>query len=455
MRQPRDLAVWWWIVCTVLFLGSGCASKVTLVYGESDDYKAKCSPAGNTVLRAMVEERGHKTYTVRSLSPANMERLNTIIWCPDDFPNHRKTTFTWIEKWLSKGDRTLVYIGRDFSPHVAYWADIAAQQGNNPANRAKWLVAMEEVAGAQNELDSKRRITRPSLVIPWCRWDLRGGRIEKIQSLRGPWSQDIKVEETNIFARSSILPLRTSELKSMKSELESTIANRKTTPPAVTPPPPAAVPLFGAEDLESQQMDLINGISTDDLPEWDSLLTDADQMTLVGVADVDPVKGGRVIIVNNNSLFCNHSMLRSEHRKIAAMMIDEFSEGGVGFTSGPDDPRIRTDNFEDRQRGFEMLTVWPLNVVAIHGAFLGIATMIACVPIFGRPKRLRKTSTADFGMHVEAIGALMQKSGDKAYAIDQIADYFRNVRGDLVSPWANMQNDESKPQSPFRPPQSE
>jgi hypothetical protein len=213
--------------------------------------------------------------------------------------------------------------------------------------------------------------------------------------------------------------------------------------------------LFGAEDLESQQMDLINGISTDDLPEWDSLLTDADQMTLVGVADVDPVKGGRVIIVNNNSLFCNHSMLRSEHRKIAAMMIDEFSEGGVGFTSGPDDPRIRTDNFEDRQRGFEMLTVWPLNVVAIHGAFLGIATMIACVPIFGRPKRLRKTSTADFGMHVEAIGALMQKSGDKAYAIDQIADYFRNVRGDLVSPWANMQNDESKPQSPFRPPQSE
>lgn len=465
MRRPRVFAMLCWIGCSFLLCGSGCASRVTSVYGESDDYNAKCSPAGTTVLRAMVEERGHKTYTVRSLSPANMERLNTLIWCPDDFPNHRKATFTWIEQWMAKGNRTLVYIGRDFSPHAAYWADIAAQQGTNPANRAKWLVAMEEVAGAQNELDSKRRLSRPSLVMPWCRWDLRGGRIETIQSLRGPWSQDINVEQTSIVARSSILPIRSSELKAMKSELESTIASRKTTPPGVTPPPttptttpappPPAARFFGVEDLESQQMDLINSISTDSLPEWDSLLSDADQRTLVGVVEPDPVHGGRVVVVNNNSLFCNHSMLRVEHRKIAAMMINEFSEGGVGFISGSDDPIIRTDNFDERQRGFEMLTVWPLNVVAIHAAFLGIATMIAYFPIFGRPKRLRKTSTADFGMHVEAIGNLMQKSGDKAYAIDQIADYFRNVRGDLVSPWANMRNEESKPQSPFRTPESE
>jgi hypothetical protein len=465
MRQQRFLAMFSWIVCTVLLIGPGCASRVTSVYGESDDYNAKCSPAGNTVLRAMVEERGHKTYTVRSLSPANMERLNTLIWCPDDFPNHRKATFTWIEQWMARGNRTLVYIGRDFSPHAAYWADIAAQQGTNPANRAKWIVAMEEVAGAQNELDRKRRLTRPSLVIPWCRWDLRGGRIERIQSLKGPWSQDIKIEHTSIFARSSILPLRSSELKSLKSELESSIASRKTTPPVpatpptppttIPPPPPPAARFFGVEDLEAQQMDLINSISTDSLPKWDPLLSDADHVTLVGLVEPDPVNGGRVIVVNNNSLFCNHSMLRVEHRKIASMMIDEFSEGGVGFISGSDDPIIRSDNFDERQRGFEMLTVWPLNVVAIHAAFLGIATMIAYFPIFGRPKRLRKTSTADFGMHVEAIGNLMQKSGDKAYAIDQIAEYFRSVRGDLMSPWANMRGEESKPQSPFRPPQSE
>jgi hypothetical protein len=466
MTQPRSLTMLCWTVCSVLSFGSGCASRVTSVYGESDDYNAKCSPAGTTVLRAMVEERGHKTYTVRSLSPANMERLNTLIWCPDDFPNHRKATFTWIEQWMARGNRTLVYIGRDFSPHAAYWADIAGQQGTNPANRSKWLVAIEEVAGAENELDSKRRLCRPSLVMPWCRWDLRGGRIERIQALRGPWSQDINVEQTNIFARSSFFPLRSSELKAMKSELESTIASRKTAPPGVTPPPtttptttpappPPAAGLFGVEDVESQQIDVINGINAESFPEWELLLSDPDLGALVGIADIDPVKQSRVIVVNNNSLFCNHSMLRVEHRKIAAMMIDEFSEGGVGFISGADDPTIRTDDFDERQRGFEMLTVWPLNVVAIHAAFLGIATMIACFPIFGRPKRLRKASTADFGMHVEAIGNLMQKSGDKAYAIDQIADYFRTVRGDLMSPWANMQPEESKPLSPFRPPQSE
>ena len=439
------------IVCGILLLSSGCSSRVTMVYGESDDYRAKCSPAGNTVLRAMVEERGHKTYTVRSLSPANMERLNTLIWCPDDFPNHKKETFTWIEQWLAKGNRTLVYIGRDFSPQAAYWSDIATQQGNSPANRAKWLVAIDEIAGANNSLDAKRRLSRSSLVMPWCRWELRGGRLQTVRSLKGPWSEGVDVQDTNIEVRSAFLPLKASELSTLKNELESAIDKRKSVPPVGVPPPPTAVPLrFGPEDWESQQVELISGVNQEKLPELKTLLTDSDLTPLIGIVDTDSIAGSRIIIVNNNSLFCNHSMLRSAHRDIAAMMMDEFSDGGVGFISGEEDPLIRTDNLDDRQRGFEMLTVWPLNVVAIHAAFLGLATMIAYFPIFGRPRKLRKSSSADFGKHVEAVGALMQKSGDRAYAIEQISEYFKNVRGDTLSPWANMKSEEPNPQSPFR-----
>jgi hypothetical protein len=442
-----------WVLSAIVLLSAGCRSQVTSVYGESENYAAKCSPGGLTVLRAMAEEQGHRTYTVRSLSPANMQRLNTLIWCPDSFPNHNPATFAWIEKWLSQGDKTLVYIGRDFSPHWAYWSDIAKQYGKSPATRAQWLVALDEAAAAKNTLDTKRRAAYSTSATPWCLWNSAGGAMRSVKELHGPWREGIQANDTSIAIRSSPSPLKASELTRLKDELESIQAQRAIKPNKKNTPPPPFI--ASPDDWESQQIQLASGMSLENLPDLQPLLSDSEANLLIGVVDHNPVSRSKIFLVNNNSLFCNYSMLRAAHRQLASKMIAEFSPGGVGLVAGAFDPKVRSDNQDERQQGFEMLTVWPLNVVAIHAAFLGIATMIVFFPIFGRPKRLRRKSTADFGLHIDAIGALMQKSGDKEYATAQIAEYFRNVKGDSTSPWSNMSSNGPEPQSPFRSSQAE
>jgi hypothetical protein len=456
MQTTHSRQCKWSILVLILLVPLGCSSQVTQIYGESDGYAAKCSPGGLSIFRTMVEDRGLTTYTVRSLSPTNMSRLKTLVWCPDTFPNHNGETWNWIDQWLSQGERTLVYIGRDYSPHAAYWEAIANQQGQQARSagaRSQWSVAMEEAAMAQTELDGKRRATRPVVVMPWCRWELRGGDFHSVRQLEGPWSEGVSDEECAIATRSKLLPLRSKELKDFRKQLDSLMDQSSSTTSSVVPANNQKKPFETQwSTLDVQQREISSSIQPDRLPTWTTLLADSDKMALISSADHSTNSSSHVFLVNNNSLFCNYSMLRAPHRQLASRVIDEFSFGGVGFLSGDQDPVIREDTREDQQRGFEMLTTWPLNVVTIHAAFLGIVAIVAAFPIFGRPRKLPRTSTADFGMHVEAVGQLMQNSGDTEYAKKQISDYFRSVRGDTTSPWANIGPVEPRTDSPFAPP---
>ena len=157
----------------------------------------------------------------------------------------------------------------------------------------------------------------------------------------------------------------------------------------------------------------------------------------------------KVLIVSNASIVSNVGMLGVGQRRIAERMIERFSPGGVGFISGSGDPLLRASGSEiEEQRGFEMLTVWPLNVLTIHGAVAAMVAILAFSPIFGRPKRLRGASTADFGEHVQAVGELIRGTGDVQYAKRTISKYFRVVRGDSVSAWSTLDDPPPPPPNP-------
>ncbi len=451
MSCQRGAAVRIGLAVLVSISAGGCASDVSEKYGESEGFFAKASPGGISVFRSMVEYRGFKTYTVRSLSPVNMKRLNTLVWCPDAFPNHKKETMDWIEAWLSKGDKTLIYIGRDFSPDSAYWDDIADQKGSDVSNRSQWLSALEHSAQAKNALHAKRRQVRSVVVMPWCIWEFSGGNTQRVDPLTGPWSKGIDADETTIYIRSSFAPIRTREVEEQKKRLEA-LMDPSAAGNAATGNPISQAPPYARQrtDVDSNQLEVIEGISFDQGEDWTIYLATSDQSPLIAMINPNPIDRSKVMIINNASLLCNYSMLRSSHRQLASRIVDQFPNGGVGFLSGANDPFIRSDDRDDQQRGFEMLTIWPLNVVTIHAAFLGVAFVLASFPIFGRPQRRRRMSVADFGIHIEAVGNLMQKSGDTQYAMKQIADYFRNVRKDFSSPWANVEQTADDTKSPFR-----
>ena len=157
----------------------------------------------------------------------------------------------------------------------------------------------------------------------------------------------------------------------------------------------------------------------------------------------------KVVVVSNASIVSNVGMLGVGQRRIAERLIERFSRGGVGFISGSGDPLVRASGSEmEEQKGFEMLTVWPLNVLTIHGAVAAMVAILAFSPIFGRPKRLRGASTSDFGEHVQAVGELIRGTGDVQYAKRTISKYFRVVRGDSVSAWSTLDDPPPPPPNP-------
>ena len=65
---------------------------------------------------------------------------------------------------------------------------------------------------------------------------------------------------------------------------------------------------------------------------------------------------------------------------------------------------------------------WPLNGVLLHLAVLGLIFCFARWPIFGRPRVPAEASASDFAKHVEAMGELLRRTKDRAYAEAKLAE---------------------------------
>ena len=195
----------------------------------------------------------------------------------------------------------------------------------------------------------------------------------------------------------------------------------------------------------------VNAIEAAEIPKMRSRLSSEDDRPLVAEITKPNWKNSRVFVVSNASLISNISLTNIHNLAIAKKLVDELPSTNIGFIGGSHDPIVRTDDSSDQQKGFEMLTIWPLNVISLHAVFLGMLVLLAAFPIFGRAKQLPKKSTREFGQHIEAVGGLLFKSRDKSYAIATIAEYFRIVRKEPTSVWAKVEPlDQQEPKSPFK-----
>jgi len=129
----------------------------------------------------------------------------------------------------------------------------------------------------------------------------------------------------------------------------------------------------------------------------------------------------QLLLVANGSFLLNLPLVNHEHRKLAGVLIASTGEKGkvVLLSSGKGGPPINpppTDNSLWRVFG-----AWPLNVVLLHFAVLGVIFCFARWPIFGRPRTPPGKSLSDFGKHVEAVGRLLRRAGDRNYALEKLA----------------------------------
>ena len=127
-------------------------------------------------------------------------------------------------------------------------------------------------------------------------------------------------------------------------------------------------------------------------------------------------------------------LVNHEHRQLAGRLVDEIgpeSKNVVFLESGAEGPPIRETDPEQRMpTGMEFFSVWPMNYVILHLAVLGVIFCFARLPIFGVPKELPSGAPTDFGLHVAALGRLLEKTNDSGYVTARLRQYQQTSRSE-------------------------
>lgn len=479
---------------------AGCtATQPTSDYGASEGATARTSPDGLAIMRQMCIEQDLAVTTVGSL-PSNGERkLSTIVWLPHRIASHREEPMNWINRWLAAGGKTLVYVGRDYAPNADYWELTQGMLADQDAAQEAAVNAALERAS----LLSQQASAKDYVAYPWGWYQRKLGEHKQIDSLEGDWSQGLDLLPINIKLRNTFRAwseVSDSELEEVfNKQVESAATNQSpnATPTASSPPSsssqPSTTPVsffpwmrsesWGEEYLTAEKErraaptsdseDISAEMESDEdflerIAKWDDddffeekitlpsegvthevVLRTANQEPLITIVTKPQWEGSRIVLLANSSLISNLSLTYDGNRQLASTLIDTFSPGRVGFLSASADPMVLDG--DNGNEGLLSLLSLPVNLLVAHLALLGLVALFCLWPIFGRPAELPALSTQSFSQHIKALGILLQKTGDQFYARTTIADYFRQVKKDPNSVWAQLDAEyEVNSASPFR-----
>lgn len=368
MNRKRTIG----ILMIALSAAAGCQEGVDSTYGRRSGIQGGDSVNGTAVLAGLVQAAGHSVSTASHLSPRLFEKADAIVWAPDDFQPPSAAVRAWFEGWLAaKPGRTLIYIGRDFDATPGYWRAVRGS------------VAAEDLPEVDRRLaESESDYLTARQTMPAnedCGWFTCQGKRNhrQVRAVTGDpqWLEGLDARQL--------------DARQLEIELNGRLV----------PPPTAEVLLQSSGDvLVSRQA----------------------------------IGSGQLIVVVNGSFVLNVPLVNREHRRLADRLVGSigpprqhvyFLESGRG---GP--PITQTDPGTQQQHSFAMLGRWPHNIVYLHLAALGLVFCYSRWPIFGRPRRLEPPALSDFGRHITAMGALLERTRDSVYALDRVAHYQQSPR---------------------------
>ena len=317
----------------------------------------------------MFEQAGHSVYSWRSLSPRLRRRADVIVWFPNDFNPPTEEVRLWLEDWLTDSPgRTLIYVGRDYDAEWRYWEKI---ETGAPAGQAAEITSRKWSARNSYSIDRNQAPKNED-----CTWF----------TVKGKW--------------------KPRDVRTLQGEPE------------------------WLEGIDPARLEIeLNGRF---LPsDYADVLLESDGDVLVSV---EPWLDSRAIVVTNGSFLLNLPLVNREHRKLAGKLIDEVGPTGQtvvfleSYSGGP--PIHDEDPSMTPPSGLAIFNIYPANWILLHLAVAGIILCFSSFPIFGRPRSPRPDGTSDFGRHVGALGELLQRSRDTAYARAKLKQYHQSTRSD-------------------------
>ena len=345
-------------------------------YGRRMGPNHRASVNGTIVFSEMFRFSGRTTTSVNQLSP-KLRKYQTIVWFPNDFEAPKEEQRKFLEQWMSEGyGRTLIYVGRDYDAATAYWSEVLKDAPKEQ---------VDEIKHKRSEAKSKFAEERARMPKEeYARWYvLRESKARKATTLAGPWAADIDAKQADIAVSSELdKPTKKDRPKDNK----------------------------------------------DELPEYEPLLTSEKETLIAKVTDDNRWNQGQIFVVANGSMLLNYPLINHENRKIAGKLIDECSpDAQVAFLeSGPGGPSIEKKAADKQEREWP----FPLNAIIFHLVMLSLVFCLGRSAIFGRARELPVEPASDFGKHIAALGKLMQRTKDQAYAYARLQQYRQHGKRD-------------------------
>lgn len=357
-----------------LFRGS---PELNTGYGRRTGADYRASVNGTLVFSEMFRQSGRNVTSIEKLSP-KLRKYSTIVWFPDDFGVPTVDQRQWLEQWLSEGNnRTLIYVGRDYDAATAYWTRVLPTAPPGQAAEIK-----RKLADAKSKFAEQRaRLPKDA----YSRWFIvREVAPRKVTTVDGSWAEGIDEKQLDIVINSRL--------------------------------------------AETAEKDRPKDDSTP-IPDFESLLSSGGD-ALIYKAEMNGDWGyqGKIIVVTNGSMLLNYPLINKENRKIAGQLIAECApDGDVAFLeSGRGGPSIEKKSSEKPDREWP----FPMNAIVFHLVMLSIVFCLARSAIFGRARELPADSPSDFGKHISALGKLMQRTKDQAYAYARLQQYRQHGKRD-------------------------
>ena len=435
-------------LAAAMLLGSvlGCGD-VPTEYGPSTGRLGRRSLNGFAGLRTAFEQAGHETHDVRRLTP-RVRRTDAIVWTPTALTSIQPDVGEWLDRWFREGGKTLVYVVPDSGSEADYW------------------IQASRLAPPEQRLEYRRRAARS--INRRMQWRLNRGQfpsngwfqVEAIRTcqplgrLSGPWAADLQSPGANPGAGSTDRAAdgdgaaggrdpttgltRCHEFRLQPYDDSNSSAAVQVGGPGGGGGPPGGGPTGPSAPWSFSQPTERSPIPT----VFRTLLQSAAGDTVVAEVTSSRWSDSRILVVAGGSLLNNFGLTHDRYRRLAERVIEASTPAGAselhsGFllSDWSGIPVSEPDPGVPKASGMELLTVWPLSLVTMHGVMLGIVACLMLLPIFGRPRRVRYRSPAHFGDHLDAVAALMSRTGGERFARERISEYMRRVRGENSGPW--------------------
>jgi hypothetical protein len=421
---------------------AGCGGGLRTEYGASQGMVAEQSVNGFAALRGAYRTAGLQDRGVMRLTD-RVKRLDVIVWTPAHPAGIDDETTRWLEGWLRQGDRTLLYVLPDSGSEAAYYRDA------------------RPLAAAAERLEYRRKYAEA--LIDEHAWQVA----RTVLPSNGWFVARPKVQQTSLKPARGVQPVDALVSGRLSHRFEWVLEAYDPNDPSqqgspiYAPAGPSPVPWPVTPQV----------VPTGSEVTFESLLESEHGDTLLGRVSSDRWNDSQILVVAGGSLLTNYALTRAPYQQFADGLIDisildrkAVSGGGSAAAAGDDDwPDV---GFSDRVGaipvsagggeipravGAELLRVFPLSFVTMHAVILGVVVLLMLVPVFGRPRRMRRGTLTHFGDHLDAVATLMRRRSGEAFARRRISDYMKQVREETSGPW--ILDDPPPAPARTRPPQ--